>query len=292
VYSVTVRVGTGGAPGPAWCSCPAGGFCKHAVATVLRHNFETAVRAHRPGGSAAPVSPGATAGASTTAGPEEPPDWKDALAEILGGAGPVAPDPEDPSGVALEFDLRREPYRYVHGTGRAGSPWHLYVRPVRRGRRGQWIKGGLDWETVGGEFGAGPLSPGQADWFDELRALSATRTPYAVHDRHWIRLDSYASPLLWGILARAEDAGIILVGREHGLPVTVEEPGRFHVDVVRGPGKDLELRPTVDSGGRRIALDTARIIGDPGHGLFAPDGDPRDVADTEEVLAALGAVLG
>ncbi|MFE7632237.1 SWIM zinc finger domain-containing protein, partial [Kocuria sp. NPDC057446] len=51
VYSVTVHVGAGGAPGPAWCSCPAGGFCKHAVAAVLRHNFEAAVRAHQQGGT-------------------------------------------------------------------------------------------------------------------------------------------------------------------------------------------------------------------------------------------------
>ena len=291
VYSVSVRVGAGGAPGPAWCSCPAGGFCKHAVATVLRHNFETAVRAHQQGGTAAPSSPagaaapeGAAPRARTAPGRRGgAPDWKDALTEILGGPDAAEPPAEEPEGVALEFDLRREPYRYVHGTGRAGSPWHLYVRPVRRGRRGGWIKGGLDWESVTADAGRWSLSPAQVDWFDELRALSATRSPYAVHDRHWIRLDSYASPLLWGILARAETAGITLVGREHGLPVTVEEPGRFHVDVLRGPGKDLELRPTVDSGGRRIALGTARIIGDPGHGLFAPDGDPQDVADTEDL---------
>ncbi|MFW6188308.1 MAG: SNF2-related protein, partial [Actinomycetota bacterium] len=281
VYSVTVHVGAGGAPGTAWCSCPAGGFCKHAVATVLRHNFEIAVRAHRHGGTAEARTP---AGAPARKR-DGSPGWKDALAEILDGAGPAGPPPEESAGVALEFDLRREPYRYVPGTGRAGSPWHLYVRPVRRGRRGGWIRGGLDWETVTGEPGAWGLSPAQADWFDELRALSATRSPYVVHDRHWIRLDSYASPLLWGILARSGDAGISLVGREHGLPVTVEEPGRFSVDVVRGPGKDLELRPTVDSAGRRVALGTARIIGDPGHGLFHPDGDARAVAQAEDLNA-------
>ncbi|GGG42387.1 DNA helicase [Kocuria dechangensis] len=281
VYSVSVRLGAGGVPGPAWCSCPAGGFCKHAVAAVLRNNFETAVLAHRAGGSAAPaLRPGQDREAPGA------PDWKDALSRILGGApGPGLPEAEETGGAGLEFDLRREPFRHVHGrpgSGRPAAPWHVYVRPVRRGRRGQWIKGGLDWERVTGDASAS-LTPAQVDWFDELRALSATRSPYVVHDRHWIRLDSYASPLLWGILARAEDAGISLVGREHGLPVTVDEPGRFSVDVVRGAGEALQLRPTVDSGGRRVALATARIIGDPGHGLFHPDGDPQAVADTEDL---------
>ncbi|MEF3121057.1 SNF2-related protein [Kocuria flava] len=275
-YATTVRVGAGGAPGSAWCTCPAGGFCKHAVAVVLRHNFEAAVRAHRAGGTAAPSSP-------EEPGAQEAPDWKDELSRILGG-GPAqgAGAAEDEGAVGLEFDLRREAVRHAPRRGAQGpAPWQLAVRPVRRGRRGQWIKGGLDWERVAAEPGL--LAPAQADWFDELRALSAARTPYPVHDRHWIRLDSYASPLLWGILARAEDAGIALVGREHGLPVVLEAPGRFCVDVERGPGADLELRPTVHSGQRAIPLDTARIIGDPGHGLFHPDGDPQEVAAAEDL---------
>src|SRR5699024_10141972 len=151
--------------------------CKHAVATVLRHNFETAVRAHQQGGTAAPSSPAGAAapeGAAPRAGTAPGrrggvPDWKDALTEILGGPDAAEPPAEEPEGVALECDLRREPYRYVHGTGRAGSPWHLYVRPVRRGRRGGWIKGGLDWESVTADAGRWSLSPAQVDWFDELR---------------------------------------------------------------------------------------------------------------------------
>lgn len=204
--------------------------------------------------------------------------WKHALEQMLDEEQDEALEPgleEGPGApIGLEFDLQLPSLRRVRrAVPSAGAPYTLSIRPVRRGARGTWIRGGLDWERVVEAGRTGALSADQADWFDELRVLAAVRSRHAAHDRHWIRLEQYESPMLWSLLARAPELGIELVSAGGGRPVALEAPGRFQVDLGRDEDQALHLRPEVVVEGehpRVIPLTSAGVVGEPGHGLFFP----------------------
>lgn len=232
----------------------------------------------------------------TASAPQSSSSWKHALEQMLDdeadGAGEPAleegPGPE----IGLEFDLQLPILRRVRrAVPAAGAPYTLGIRPVRRGVRGTWIRGGLDWERVVDAGLTGAVSSEQADWFDELRVLADVRSRHMAHDRHWIQLEQYESPMLWSLLARAQELGIRLVGAEHGLPVTLDPPGRFQVDLVRDADQDLHLRPELvldDAEGHVVPLTSAGVVGDPGHGLFFPvapdDGPPGFSGSSPDLL--------
>ncbi len=232
--------------------------------------------------------------------------WKRALEQMLDDARDDGLDPAHDDGpapeIGLEFDLQLPQLRRVRrAVPAAGAPYTLGMRPVRRGSRGAWIRGGLDWERVVDAGRAGAVTSEQADWFDELRVLAEVRSRRVAHDRHWIRLEHYESPMLWSLLARADELGVRLVSAGHGHPVALDPPGRFQVDLSRDGGSGLALRPevVVEADGRRrvIPLTSAGVIGDPGHGLFFPvtaeDGPPGfsgsspDLLDPESDLNAM-----
>lgn len=221
----------------------------------------------------------------TASAPQSSSTWKHALEQMLDDELDAAGEPALEEGpgpeVGLEFDLQLPALRRVRrAVPSAGAPYTLGLRPVRRGARGTWIRGGLDWERVVDAGLTGALSSEQADWFDELRVLANVRSRHVAHDRHWIRLEHYESPMLWSLLARAQELEIRLVGAEHGLPVTLDPPGRFQVDLVRDAVQDLHLRPELvldDAQAHVVPLTSAGVVGDPGHGLFfpvAPDDGP------------------
>ncbi|MFD1719557.1 SNF2-related protein [Georgenia deserti] len=120
------------------CSCPVGNQCKHgaALALVLRQSFV--------GTAAAPA-------------------WQrqlDALAtELADQHTPVAP-----TEFALQFSLA-PPSRYSYS---ALPSFHL--RPMRRGSRGKWIKGGASWSDLGEALAARRVPP------EHEQALEALHT--------------------------------------------------------------------------------------------------------------------
>ncbi|EME35904.1 UNVERIFIED_CONTAM: DEAD/DEAH box helicase [Kocuria sp. CPCC 205295] len=205
--------------------------------------------------------------------------WKRALERMLDdeedGALEASFDDGPSAQVGLEFDLQLPLLRRVRQAApAAGAPYTLGMRPVRRGARGTWIRGGLDWERVVDAGRTGVVSPEQADWFDELRVLANVRSRQVAHDRHWIRVEHYESPMLWSLLERAEQLDVSLVSAGGGRPVVLDPAGRFQVDLSRDEDHGLVLHPEVvveEEGLRRvIPLTSAGVVGDPGHGLFFP----------------------
>ncbi|NHU85262.1 DEAD/DEAH box helicase [Kocuria sp. JC486] len=217
--------------------------------------------------------------------------WQRALASVFDDDA-LAQEVEDLEyegpAIGLEFDLQLPTLRRVRRET-AGAPYSLGMRPVRRGRRGTWIRSGLDWDKVVEAGVSGLLTPEQADWFDEIRALATVRSRQVVHDRHWIYLEHYESPVLWSLLGRAPELEIEFVSKDHERPVTVAGPGRFQIDLVHDDQENLVLRPEVVLGNgddrRHLPLDAAGIVGAPGHGLFFPDADPEDVRRAEDLSA-------
>ncbi|MDO4919313.1 DEAD/DEAH box helicase [Kocuria sp.] len=213
-------------------------------------------------------------------------DWRSELSRIVPGAdgGRVVADPDSGPAVALEMDLARVQNRSPRAwqTSPEETPLTLTARPVLRGRRG-WVHTGIDWGNLASHARAGVLGPEQLDWFEELRALSESHRGSYAADRHQLHMERYTSPLLWPILARAEGLGIPVVSRGTGAPVVLDRDGRFEVRVESGDGGELSLRPQLIVGEQEIPLRWARIIGEPGHGLFHPEATPQELAAAEDL---------
>ncbi|KAA9394688.1 DEAD/DEAH box helicase [Kocuria coralli] len=217
--------------------------------------------------------------------------WQRALASVLDDdvlADEVEGSSRETPSIGLEFDLQLPVLRRVRRES-AGAPYTLGMRPVRRGRRGEWIRGGLDWEKVADAGVSGLLTPEQADWFDEIRALANVRSRHVVHDRHWVYLEHYESPVLWSLLGRAGELNVEFVSKDRGQPVRVAPPGRFQIDLVHDEDEDLLLHPEVVTGEGRDAerrpLDSAGIVGAPGHGVFFPEATPDQLRGAEDLNA-------
>src|SRR5699024_7194868 len=63
---------------------------------------------------------------------------------------------------------------------------------------------------------------------DDLLGLSGYASSTAT-----IRLDSFASPHLWDLLAQASDLGIPLVSTDKQIAVRLADAASFHIDVTR-----------------------------------------------------------
>lgn len=222
----------------------------------------------------------------TSARPSAPSDWRSELSRIVPGTGrPRIADPQAGPAVALELDLARVAHRGPRAWHQesGAAPVTLVARPALRGRRGGWVRSGIDWTNLAQHARAGVLTDEQLDWFEELRALSEShRGSYAV-DRHQLHVERYSSPLLWPILARAPHLSIPLVSRRTGAAVQVAAPGRFEVRVTSDEHGSLKLFPHLVVAGAEIALHWTRIIGDPGHGLFYPDAPPELLEAAEDL---------
>ncbi|QGH70726.1 DEAD/DEAH box helicase [Pseudactinotalea sp. HY158] len=252
-----------GAWSPAFmaCSCPVGSACKHAVATMLSCHWRALESGPGPDSNAA-GGEGAIADS-----------WRGRLAGI-GGA-----EARDRSPLALGFALRADRFasvRPVRELVAAGEALALTVRPLRRGKSGAWIKGNLTWRTLAHQIHRLSLDPDQLLWFSQLLGLyDATRTSYAGVDTEGLPLADFRSPLLWTLLADAEQLGIELVGLDRAVTVSVAAGAGAVVEWTALPGSHggLRLEPRVGVEGRELA--TWSPIGD--HGLWAARLEDRSV---------------
>jgi hypothetical protein len=173
-------------PTLAWaaCSCPVGTHCKHAVALLL------------------------TAAAS---GPRiaSPDRWRTVLTSVLDEMAAPAADIGYPIG--LEFSLA-PPNRYRPRDTTA-------LRPVTIGKRGTWVKRGLNWHRVIYNPDRGEFNGGQ---FLAIRALATElQRSYPVIVGDALMLGG-APPALWARLTDAVDAGVTMVADGSSGLQTVE----------------------------------------------------------------------
>src|SRR5699024_8421383 len=183
------------------------------------------------------------------------------------------------AGSGLGFELHRPPaHHYFHPKAPArlkaseitdeAEP-ELHIRPLVPGAKSNWIKGQAGWHWFSSRSQAARFDAEQFEWFyrlaslDDLLGLSGYANSAAT-----IRLDSFASPHLWDLLAQASDLGIPLVSTDKQIAVHLADAASFHIDVTRsepaGPQSPLLVAPKVMIDDRSVPSTTVRPIGHTG----------------------------
>jgi superfamily II DNA or RNA helicase len=161
--------------GPIWaeCSCPVGAHCKHAVALLLT--------------------------ASANAAQHAPPDrWRAVVTSVL--AELTVPHANVGASIGLEFSVTpATTYRPVEAMG---------LRVVTVGKRGTWIKSGLNWRRILYNSETGEFNRSQ---YLAVRALAnelQRSSPVIAGETVMI---TGASPAFWTMLTDAADAGVTMI---------------------------------------------------------------------------------
>jgi superfamily II DNA or RNA helicase len=160
--------------GPIWaaCSCPVGAYCKHAVALLLT-------------------------GMPNAARPVQPDRWRSVLASVLDEVASSSPEVGAPIG--LEFSVTPATAYVPVDT--------VTVRPLTIGKRGTWVKRGLNWRRVLYNPDAGEFNSRQYLAVQAL-ALELERSYPVIGETMML---TGASPALWALLTDAADAGVAIV---------------------------------------------------------------------------------
>ncbi|MEW1981300.1 SNF2-related protein [Citricoccus sp. NPDC079358] len=303
------------------CNCPVRNDCKHAAA-LLYAATTLAIRDHlRPPAPGAPLAgmfdpnaappaqgwgevdrftDGAGVGNSSTvhggggaqAGSAVG-DWRTVLGELTGQE--AVTHAEEPVGIGVELLAEpRSEMRRRWGANEAsvadiqeGAPLHVQLRPMRRGTRDNWIKGGLTWKKF--QYGGlrHQLRGDHVDLLGQLYRLYLAERPHAYGNDETLRLDSLSGPAAWQLLLRAQDMGVEFVGQGILSEVVFTGPATVRLDV-SGPGQGLEVAPIVESAGEVIPGARAAGAG----GFVATeilDDAPRHLAPVRLTLAPASA---
>ena len=168
--------------GPMWaeCSCPVGAYCKHAVALLLT-------------------------GAANAQRLAQPDRWRTVLTSVLDELTVSPADAGAPIG--LEFSVTpATTYRPVDAVG---------LRAVTVGKRGTWIKSGLNWRRILYNPDSGEFNRRQ---YLAVRALGIeVQRSYPVMAGETLMIAG-APPRFWSLLTDAADAGVTMVAdRSRGV---------------------------------------------------------------------------
>ncbi len=253
------------------CSCPLGGDCKHAVATILTARVE----------QVAAIQSGHRAPARETR-------WRQVLDGIVDDDSLAQAHVP----LALQFAVKHP----LPTTYDPDPVPQVTIRPLRMGKRDRWIKTGVSWRELGGylSYSTRELDP---DHVTVLRTmLAATRSGSYYSDTGPLSLAMFDHDL-WFHLARAIEAGIALVdddGHEGAVEVS-DAPAEAVVDLTADDNGDVTMATGLAVDGEALALDPdhAGTIGSPPHGLFieTPDDGLLLVPLTEPMTPGLARLL-
>ena len=250
------------------CTCPIGTSCKHAYALA------SALSTTPPGGRDGPR-----------------PDWRTVLDGVLDetAAQPSGTDaPRVELGVELVLPKPPPPTRW----GPAEAPFRLWVRAVRRGRNGRWVKRGVEWSRIGTDpYGSAWGRPPQAPAGDpaDLEALGDLKTAllgrrgYLATASDAIDLHA-AGPGVWRALDQVLARGLPLVA-EGGVDVRLTDAAALGVDVRRDADEvAVSVGVTVDAVYYRA--DDVALVGEPPHGVVLRHRSPEEPSTTTALVLA------
>ncbi len=142
------------------------------------------------------------------------PAWRQALRFLR------VPDVPARGGLAIAFELQRRISWFEQRAGAGTSvsaedAWdpnvQLVIRPMRRGQRDAWIKGGLTWRSLMSGVDAA-LDPEQATILGQIYRLHLSEgVGRAMREDH-IDLADTGSRLMWELLDRARQTGVEFIG--------------------------------------------------------------------------------
>ncbi len=225
------------------CTCPLGGFCKHAVAAILT----------------------ARADADHGAPLDGPPTWR----QLLDGLDTPESSEHGRMGapLALQFTVSAPSTSPSGATGSATA--QLAVRPLRMGKRERWIKSGASWRDLAYAGGPRDLDLAQVA---ALRALWNASPRRSYHpDTGPLTLGRFGSDL-WLHLRHAADTGVVFVDHTGEDPVELHaEPAHVVVDLTASADGDATLVTSLAwATGDPLGDAEARVglLGTPPHGVF------------------------
>jgi len=231
------------------CTCPIGDCCKHAYALVSALTT-TALRT----------------------GDGRRPDWRAVLDEVLDEASAQTSSRDEPAvELGVELVLPKPPP--ASRWGPAEAPFRLWVRAVRRGRNGRWVRRGLEWSRIGTDpygstWGRPPQAPmGDPDDLEALAGLKSAllgRRGYLATSSDAIDLHA-AGPGVWRALERVVARGMPLVS-PGGVGVTLTDAASLGVDVRRS-GDVVEVGVGVTADAAYHRADDVALVGEPAHGV-------------------------
>ena len=230
------------------CSCPVGDACKHALALLLtvRHEQEAA---------------------SDGAGSRR---WERQLAHVLDELDRrTHVDDQTLRPLALQIELKTSAPASRHGWDGDPRPQRgsLRVRPLQRGARANWVKSGVSWQDVPYLATRRGSVPAQASVLGEMLAAyrAASRQTYFGSESH-LPLGAFG-PSLWSLLARAADAGLVLVPGVGIDSIRVETgPVSVELDVNTSASEEAHLRLGVRVGEDWYGAADLDVLGDGGDG--------------------------
>ncbi len=218
-----------------WCTCAAGGGCRHVVALIC---------------AASPASTIDPAAAVPAPRPES--SWDRPPSR----QGPAA-DARPAVLLAIEVKL----------AVRLGHTPRLVSRLMERVPGSDWIHGDLTWrslETVGRRDN---YPAPQVELLRELCALDQARGRDLSSLERRIDLSAVVdADRLWELLDEATKLNLPLVYAETGEELLANREGRFHLDVVRRPAGGYRMTPVVLTADQEPVLPVAFIGGQQAHG--------------------------
>lgn len=286
------------------CSCPVGRDCKHCVAMLLVNN-DRVLNGSVPGirhGSDQVGDLSVRGQAPAARRPAPKPEWQQQLDRIVEASHRTSPTAEQ--ALALGFELHRPPSRrYFQPKTPArlkaseipdeAEP-QLHVRPLVPGSKSNWIKGQAGWHWFTTRTHAARFDDDQFEWFYRLATLddrlgqpgysSATTT---------IRLDTFASPFLWDLLAETADLGIPLISTDSQISFDLADTASFRIDITRSereatkPTETLRVAPVVTIDGTAVPPESVRPIGLSGVYSLAMTGRSKAAITLAPLAAAL-----
>ncbi|MDT5398139.1 MAG: hypothetical protein QOK33_1370 [Mycobacterium sp.] len=238
------------------CSCPIGTYCKHAVALLV----------------------------AVDAGDSRSPDadrWRTIITKVVDELAP----PENDAGlpIGLEFSIA-PPTRYRPGAA-------IVLRPVTLGKRGNWIKAGLNWQGLSYQADAAEFDRRQ------YLAVSAFASEFSrsglvpIGDAMTI---TAVPPAFWSRLDDAVNAGVTMVAGLGLQAVDFIKSARLRLDFASDGAGGANMSVALFVDGERCDPYGIGLIGGPApHGMFeVVDGvlrlgrfDPLPGRTTAELIA-------
>lgn len=216
-YSVVVEF-QGSSPYMSTCDCPVFIACKHAAAVLYaaKHAREMA--------------------------PVVASDWRKSL------AGFIKPKPTDGNALGIQFEVATPRNPFGRNGGRStprtdivavheASYLDLFIRLMRRGKSGNWVRGSLTWQSMFNGTTALNYHPDHAFIAGQIYNLNLDSVYSYATDNKQIHVNNFTTGYIWSLLQQAARAGMEYV------------PGNQFSAVRIGAPAKLELHAREDGGG-------------------------------------------
>jgi superfamily II DNA or RNA helicase len=221
------------------CSCPVHFQCKHgaALAVALGATFSPAEQT-----------------------------WEQQLGDLVADLADLAPPESDPVPLALQlsYDEGRG-HRVYYATGPL-----LRLRPMRPGKKGNWIKSGITWSTVPGAAQRGEHDPAQLEVLVALHRALERHGGYFYAGREPTVGDF--GPDAVPLLLEAQAAGMPLLLQQFSTLRLAEKPVELGADVGAGDGGPRVV-VGLEHEGRLWHGDDVGLWGEPAHTALLDHGD-------------------